>query len=547
MAFGKKNNQGKNPLPTSLTNSLSQFTSARVISVDQSNTLSNGDIIAEIMTTQANLPDKIQVSASPFFPNLKSYPLVNEVVFLITAPYGDYSSNTSSFTYYYFTPLNIWNNVNSNPVPNPFQNVKSNSQNKSLKEIEAGSPNRSNPQNPNIFKPGTYFTEKSNIFPLYPFEGDVILEGRFGNSLRFGSTDIAYLSKSKENVINKKFEESYTYPLGGSDIDAGFRLKLNNLNAKVASFSNQYDNIHLSVYVESSESQVTNPDKLAVGELAKRRASKIQSLLQSYSNLKYNIVVSTRIGTVPYTKGIDDPNNAKYLKDQYTTVKVSIQAVEILSEPSNPTPLNTWSNVPENGDPITILRNGQSNLLEGQAQSNVLEDVNNDISSIWLTSTQQVPLTASSANDYLSYGESENTPESTSTYSGPQIIINSGRLVFNTKGDHLMLSSAKSINLNAIEGIYMDTTGDTVFQSNRVYLGGTNNSQPVVLGDELVSLLTDVLNDLNSLTNSIQLQASMPAGSPLTIMGPIAQTIKTRIPGYQQRLKNTLSNTTKTV
>ena len=547
MAFGKKNNQGKNPLPTSLTNSVSQFTSARVISVDQSNTLSNGDIIAEIMTTQANLPDKIQVSASPFFPNLKSYPLVNEVVFLITAPYGDYSSNTSSFTYYYFTPLNIWNNVNSNPVPNPFQNVKSNSQNKSLKEIEAGSPNRSNPQNPNIFKPGTYFTEKSNIFPLYPFEGDVILEGRFGNSLRFGSTDIAYLSKSKENVINKKFEESYTYPLGGSDIDAGFRLKLNNLNAKVASFSNQYDNIHLSVYVESSESQVTNPDKLAVGELAKRRASKIQSLLQSYSNLKYNIVVSTRIGTVPYTKGIDDPNNAKYLKDQYTTVKVSIQAVEILSEPSNPTPLNTWSNVPENGDPITILRNGQSNLLEGQAQSNVLEDVNNDISSIWLTSTQQVPLTASSANDYLSYGESENTPESTSTYSGPQIIINSGRLVFNTKGDHLMLSSAKSINLNAIEGIYMDTTGDTVFQSNRVYLGGTNNSQPVVLGDELVSLLTDVLNDLNSLTNSIQLQASMPAGSPLTIMGPIAQTIKTRIPGYQQRLKNTLSNTTKTV
>lgn len=547
MAFGKKNNQGKNPLPTSLTNSLSQFTSARVISVDQSNTLSNGDIIAEIMTTQANLPDKIQVSASPFFPNLKSYPLVNEVVFLITAPYGDYSSNTSSFTYYYFTPLNIWNNVNSNPVPNPFQNVKSNSQNKSLKEIEAGSPNRSNPQNPNIFKPGTYFTEKSNIFPLYPFEGDVILEGRFGNSLRFGSTDIAYLSKSKENVINKKFEESYTYPLGGSDIDAGFRLKLNNLNAKVASFSNQYDNIHLSVYVESSESQVTNPDKLAVGELAKRRASKIQSLLQSYSNLKYNIVVSTRIGTVPYTKGIDDPNNAKYLKDQYTTVKVSIQAVEILSEPSNPTPLNTWSNVPENGDPITILRNGQSNLLEGQAQSNVLEDVNNDISSIWLTSTQQVPLTASSANDYLSYGKSENTPESTSTYSGPQIIINSGRLVFNTKGDHLMLSSAKSINLNAIEGIYMDTTGDTVFQSNRVYLGGTNNSQPVVLGDELVSLLTDVLNDLNSLTNSIQLQASMPAGSPLTIMGPIAQTIKTRIPGYQQRLKNTLSNTTKTV
>jgi hypothetical protein len=35
-----------------------------------------------------------------------------------------------------------------------------------------------------------YFTEKSNIFPLYPFEGDVIFEGRWGNSIRFGSTNI---------------------------------------------------------------------------------------------------------------------------------------------------------------------------------------------------------------------------------------------------------------------------------------------------------------------------------------------------------------------
>jgi len=46
---------------------------------------------------------------------------------------------------------------------------------------------------------------------------------------------------------------------------------------------------------------------------------------------------------------------------------------------------------------------------------------------------------------------------------------------------------------------------------------------------------------------SIELQASMPAGSPLTMMSPIAKTIKKQIPGYQQRLKNTLSNTTKTV
>ena len=110
-----------------------------------------------------------------------------------------------------------------------------------------------------------------------------------------------------------------------------------------------------------------------------------------------------------------------------------------------------------------------------------------------------------------------------------------------------MLSSLKSINLNALEGIYTDTTGDTVFQSNRVYLGGTNNSQPVILGDELVSLLTDVLNDLSSLTKSIQNQVGVPAGTPLAPTNLVAQTIALKVPGYKQRLRNSLSQTTKTV
>ena len=110
-----------------------------------------------------------------------------------------------------------------------------------------------------------------------------------------------------------------------------------------------------------------------------------------------------------------------------------------------------------------------------------------------------------------------------------------------------MLSSQKSINLNSIEGIYIDTVGDTIFQSNRVYLGGTKNSQPVVLGDELVSLLTDVLEDLSTLTKSIQSQVGVPAGTPLAPTNLVAQTIALKIPGYKQRLKNSLSQTTKTV
>ena len=47
-------------------------------------------------------------------------------------------------------------------------------------------------------KPGNTFEEKSNIRNLFPNEGDVIIEGRFGNSIRFGST--AKQSKENKNV-----------------------------------------------------------------------------------------------------------------------------------------------------------------------------------------------------------------------------------------------------------------------------------------------------------------------------------------------------------
>lgn len=376
----------------------SQFIPARVISIDQSTSLSNGEIVAEILSPLATRPNQTQLQATPLFSNIKTYPLVNEVVFLLTAPSGDYSSNTGNIKYYYLSTLNIWNNVHVNPTPNPFQNLKPDSQNKSIADVEAGSSNKSGEQDTNEFKPGNYFEEKSNIYPLYPFEGDIIYEGRWGQSIRFGSTF---------------------------------------------------------------------------------------------------------------------PN------------------------------LNTWSTVGQAGDPILIVRNGQNPELSGPAQSTTEEDINRDLSSIYFTSTQKIPIEVSSQNDYLSY--TNNKPVEPKEYSGAQVILNSGRLLFNSTQDHIMLSSQKSINLNAIEGIYTDTIGDTVFQSNRVYLGGTKESQPVVLGNELVSLLTDVLDDLSTLTKSIQNQIGVPAGTPLAPTNLVAQTIALKVPGYKQRLKNSLSQTTKTV
>jgi hypothetical protein len=376
----------------------SQFLPARVISIDQSEDLTNGRIIAEVLTPLSTLPNQSQITASPLYPNIKSYPLINEVVFLITAPSGDYSSNSGNIKYYYLSTLNIWDNVHVNPTPNPYENLKPDSQNKSISEIEAGSTNKSGEQDTNEFKPGTYFQEKSNIYPLYPFEGDIIYEGRWGNSIRFGST---------------------------------------------------YEN------------------------------------------------------------------------------------------------LNPWSTTGSAGDPILIFRNGQNPELIGPAQNTTVEDINKDISSVYITSTQKIPIEVSSQNDYLSYGE--NKPVEPNQYSGAQAIISSGRLLFNSTQDHVLLSSQKSINLNSQESVNIDARSGMVIQTPELYLGGIETAQPVVLGNDLVDLLGKILTDLEYLTGALQNQLGVPVGSPIGPTNLVAQAVNDKIGGYKAELSNILSNTTKTV
>ena len=402
MPWGNNNNKDRSSSAPS-----SQLIPGRVLSIDQTSTLSNGDIMVEPMKVTNNLPGSLGIKASPLFPNIKNYPLKNETVYLLSFPGGNFSNNPGDIKYYYISPVRIWSNaVNTNPTPNTAENIQGSNQNKSLQEVELGSSNISTKQQTTKFKPGTYFTEKSNIFPLYPFEGDYIIEGRFGNSIRFGSTDIQ-------------------------------------------------------------------------------------------------------------------------------------------STDTTQTPLNSWSTFGLNGDPITILRNGQNPELGSPAQSTTIEEINKDLSSIYLTSTQQLPIEVASQNDYLSYGEEK--PKSPNTYAGAQVVLNSGRLLFNTTQDHIMLSSQKSINLNAIESINFDTTGNTVIQSNQVYLGGIEESQPIILGNEMVDLVNDILGDLNFLCGKFANQLDPSSGAPLEPLASAGRIVKKKIGGYKTRLENTLSSTTRTV
>jgi len=375
--------------------------SARVSSINQEGTGNDGSISIELLQEVGFSSSNTIPNVLPLYPNLKSYPLINEVVVVIALANTNFSNNFNKLTYYYINSINLWNSPETNPLPLPSQNVKSSTQDKGYLETQTGSPNKPDSQENTTFTPGTYFKEKGTINPLYSFEGDTIIEGRFGGGLRLGNTV---------------------------------------------------------------------------------------------------------------------PNDTASLN-------------------------NNWSVTGSLGDPITILSNGLHS--ESPSFNSITEDINKDESSLYLTSTQQIPLEVSSQNSYLSYGETP--PTSPKGYSGKQAVLNSGRLVFNTTQDHILLSSAKSINLNTVESVNIDAATQTVIQTPELYLGGIKTAQPVVLGDDLVGLLTDVLNDLNYLTQAIQNQLGVPMGSPLAPLNLTAQVINQKIGGYKTRLKNSLSQTTKTV
>ena len=315
--------------------------------------------------------------ARPLFPNNSNIPLKNEIVYVIGLPNNDVQSDVNQISYYYFQSVNIWNSTHHNAIPDPINgNSIPESQQQDYTQTEAGSVRRVTDGGTEIDL-GKNFQEKLSIRNLQPYEGDLIYQGRWGQSLRFGST--------------------------------------------------------------------------------------------------------TTDASIP----------------------------------------NTWSKSGENGDPITIIKNGQSEE-ESDPWIPQIEDINSDKSSIYLTTTQEIPIEVSS-NNYSSYASS---PTATPIFKEEQIILNSGRLLFNSKSDSILLSSNDTINLNSVNSLNVDTP-KTIIASKEIYLGDKNATEPVILGDKFLDDFQKLLSSLISLCNAL----GTPIGTPVpfvpnaSIPAPATQTL----------------------
>jgi len=310
--------------------------------------------------------------ALPSNPNTKKYPIINEHVelFQSTTP----NSNGPQFFYQESLGLFGTSTPNGNQFPSITQNITPPSQNLNYSQIETGASNIVDNQTQTLLSSPidnpsqANFVVQSNIQPLMPFEGHIMYEGRFGNSLRFGST-----AKS------------------------------------------------LSLYA------------------------------------------------------------------------------------------NNWSSIGNNGDPITILRNGQPSNSTSEGWIPLSEDINNDLSLIYLTSYQKIPINLAREEFKIKWKTPPITP---TTYINPQVIINSDRVIINSKKDSIFLSAQQSIGLSCYDEINI-IGKNIILDGTKVYLGDKSATQPVLKGDDTVILLKQVVTEIRNLAMSLETSMIFPAGVPL--------------------------------
>lgn len=152
------------------------FTNIQIVRVHEVIMSGSPHIIGSIRYTSIDdetpLKDNITLKtnnlplARPLIRNISQYPAVNEIVHVLGGPKDSYNETGAPMSYY-LPPINIYGGTNHNALANQITDKELDAQ------VETGL---------------DYFKEAKNVRPLQPYLGDIMLEGRYGQSIRFGST-----------------------------------------------------------------------------------------------------------------------------------------------------------------------------------------------------------------------------------------------------------------------------------------------------------------------------------------------------------------------
>jgi hypothetical protein len=203
--------------------------------------------------------------------------------------------------------------------------------------------------------------------------------------------------------------------------------------------------------------------------------------------------------------------------------------------------LNEWSNVGEDGDPITILVNGYVTTDSGSNIPNV-EEINKELSSIYLTSTQQIPLQPDRNNILNPITK----PLQVNKYFGKsQLLFNSDRIIINSKKDEVMIFAKTNIELNTNNIINLNAGERTHLNSPKNFIGtgsdGTLPTEPLLLGNKTAELLSDLMKALSDFGSEASSVVTPPAGSPLVDINTAGVKLTSTVNNLLGKLEKILS------
>ena len=207
---------------------------------------------------------------------------------------------------------------------------------------------------------------------------------------------------------------------------------------------------------------------------------------------------------------------------------------------------NNWSNSGDNGSPITILRNGQDPNSPKEGWIPTTENINDDLSSIYLTSTQQIPIEVAVSNREEAQASTvpfsntiKNTPISPKAYNAPQVVLNSGRLLFNTTTDSILMSAQKSIVLESLQDLAIKSqlkNINVIAPNGIVSLGKQKATESVILGDKFLGDFEVLLDTIDAVFMALSNEPMTPAaGAAARLALDVVRPIKDSIESFKSK------------
>ena len=127
------------------------------------------------------------VTAIPLNFSYIRVPIVGEIVLILQAPSSYATGTRNVLTNYYLDIISLQASIHNNALPtaSKIAVIKGNANGDSEEYNETSTGNTKQQKAPTVDK---NFSENANVKPLQPYIGDVLIAGRYGNSIRFSTT-----------------------------------------------------------------------------------------------------------------------------------------------------------------------------------------------------------------------------------------------------------------------------------------------------------------------------------------------------------------------